>query len=75
MLPENDTHATLYLDPKVFAPMLDDNLVAHNPTLHIENPLTVVDFGDMFIKNLNDTIDTITYSFQGNKPDRALNKE
>jgi len=80
MLPRNDAHNTLYLNSKVFAPMLDDDLVARNPTLHIKNPLTVVDFAkdnfsDTFIKNLNNTTNTIAYGFQDNKPDWALNKE
>jgi len=75
MLPRNDAYNTLYLNPKVFAPILDNDLVAYNPTLHIENLLTVADFSDTFIENLNDTTDTITYGFQDNKLDWALNKE
>ena len=80
MFPKNDAHDTLHLDPKVFTPMLDDNLVARNPTLHIENPLTLADFandkfGDASVQDLDNTANTITYGFHEDKPDQALNKE
>ncbi len=80
MSTNDNNHDTLYLDPQVFAPMLNDNLVAHNPTLHISNPLTVADFtdtkfGDTFVDNLDDILDTITYGFKDNQPSSALNKE
>jgi len=48
--------------------MLNNNLVAHNPTLHIQNILTLADFadtefGDQFIDNFDDVTDIIAYSF------------
>ena len=68
MLTDDDNHNTLHLNPQVFIPMLNNNLVAHNPTLHIQNILTLADFadtefGDQFIDNFDDVTDIIAYSF------------
>ncbi len=80
MLTTADNHDTLYLNPWVFAPMLSNNLVACNLTLHITNALTITnfadtEFGDTFIDNLNDVINTIAYGFYMDQPGSALNKE
>ena len=73
-------HDVLKLDAKVFAPMLDEHLVAQNPPLTIEPPLTHEDFvrqefADIFLDHFDNTTMAVACGFTKGNNIAILNKE
>ena len=73
-------HDVLKLDTNVFAPMLDEHLVARNPPLTIEPPLTHEDFisqefADIFLDHFDDTTTAVARGFTKGDDIAILNKE
>jgi hypothetical protein len=73
-------HNVLKLDANVFAPMLDEHLVARNPPLAIEPPLTHEDFvsqefADIFLDHFDDTTTAVARGFTKGDDIAILNKE
>ena len=75
-----DNNNILKLDAKVFAPMLDEHLVAHNPPLFIEPPLTCKnftnkEFTNVFLDHFDNTVLTLTHGFTKGDNSTILNKD
>jgi hypothetical protein len=75
-----DNHDILKLDANVFAPMLDEHLVAHNPPLLVEPPLMAEDFANeefanIFLDHFDDTTLALSQGFTKDDNPALLNKD
>ena len=75
-----DDHDILKLDANVFAPMLDECLVARNPPLFVEPLLMVEDFANeeftnVFLDHFDDTSLTLSHGFSKDNNLALLNKD
>jgi hypothetical protein len=75
-----DNHDILKLDANVFAPMLDECLIARNPPLFVEPLLMVEDFtneefANVFLDHFDDTSLTLSRRFSKDNNPALLNKD